>query len=216
MPTPAAGAAKPALTDTPPELLARIAELIPDANGLLAQTSHDMRWQLGRQQPRPPYHFHVFLDTYAAVSNASRRDLMLSALEAQAQRFRLMSIEIPDFVLDEPADRRIHPPRLASERGVVRFGVVLGGRGAALESLDLSNTHITTWREIDLALPSFWRSNSWTCPSTSSATTSRDATTRSSGWRTTWGCVSSSSSLVCCTGSSSLSRSWWCAGRSRR
>ncbi len=154
MATPAGGAAKPPLANMPPELVARIAELIPDATGRLAQSSHDIRQQLGRLQPRPPYHFHAFLDTYPAANNKERRDLMLSALEAQAERFRLLSIEIPDFVLDEMADVRIHPPRFAPERGAVRLGAVLGGRGAALESLDLSNTHITTWREVDLALPS--------------------------------------------------------------
>jgi Leucine-rich repeat (LRR) protein len=70
----------------------------------------------------------------------------------QARRFRLLSIEMPGFDVDEDAVTaiNIHAP----ERGGPRLGLVLANHCAALESLDLSITGITTWREIRTGLRS--------------------------------------------------------------
>jgi Leucine-rich repeat (LRR) protein len=137
------------LTD---DLLSQVLKHSPDANGRLALVSHGVRRRLAAVQPKPPLWFHVLLDQYPQATDAQRRESMLSALEAQAPRFRLLSIEMPGFDLDEDPATAVNA--LAPLRGAVRLAAVLQRHGAALESLDLSLTGISAWREIRNALRS--------------------------------------------------------------
>jgi hypothetical protein len=77
---------------------------------------------------------------------------MLAALEAQATRFSLTSITMPDFELDAPGNALLHPPMLAPERGAVRLAAVMQ-RCPALETLDVARTRVDRWEELSDALP---------------------------------------------------------------
>ena len=142
------------LLDAPAEVLGKILEHTPAANDMVTATSSAIRRQLATLQPLAPAVFHVFLDQFPLDTQSRRREIMLAALETQSEQFRLRSIEIPDFVLDEEIEPRPHPPQLAHERGAVWLTVVLWRRCAALESLDLGRTRIENWSEIGRALPS--------------------------------------------------------------
>jgi hypothetical protein len=108
----------------PPEVVDRIAKLIPANVALLAAVNTSIRTQSGAAAPKWPRVFHVFLDAYMQASDSERRESMLAALEAQATRFSLTSIKMPDFELDAAADDDAHPPMLAPERGAVRLEAV--------------------------------------------------------------------------------------------
>ena len=133
------------------DTLRQLVEHSPGENGRLAMVSKAMRGRLSVLHPKPPLWFHVLLDTYPAMTDRQRRASMLSELEMQARRFRLLSIEMAGFNLDE--DAAIVQP-LGLERGGPRLGAVLAQHGAALESLDLSRTGIAVWREIRAGLRS--------------------------------------------------------------
>jgi hypothetical protein len=112
------------LARLPPEVVAQIAGFAPDKAALLAAASVSQRTQSGAAAPKWPRVFHVFLDAYMQASDSERRESMLAALEAQATRFSLTSITMPDFELDAAADDDAHPPMLAPERGAVRLAAV--------------------------------------------------------------------------------------------
>jgi hypothetical protein len=133
------------------DALRQLVEHSPGENGRLAMVSQAMRGRLEVLHPKPPLWFHVLLDTYPAMTDRQRRASMLSELEMQARRFRLLSIEMAGFDLDE--DMTIVQP-LGLERGGPRLGAVLAQHCAALESLDLSRTGIAVWREIRTGLRS--------------------------------------------------------------
>lgn len=141
------------LLDSPADVVSRVLELTAPANGLVARTSRGLRQRLQALAPLPPLWFHVLSSQYPGANEAQRRDSMLAALEAQSVRFRLVSIEMPGFLLDDPDRAQAHPPFLPPERGAVRLAAVLQTRCAALQSLDLTDTEIEVWREIDAALP---------------------------------------------------------------
>ncbi len=117
-------AATDLLAQVPPEVLDRIAKQVPANVALLAAASGSLRAQSGAAVPKWRRLFHVFLDTYPQASGSERRESMLAALEAQATRFSLLSITMPDFVLDADDNPFIHPPMLAPERGAVRLAAV--------------------------------------------------------------------------------------------
>ena len=123
------------------DALRQLLEHSPGENGRLAQVSKAMRGRLSVLEPKPPLWFHVLLDQYPQATDSQRRESMLRELELQARRFRLLSIEMPGFDLDEDVITviNIHAP----ERGGPRLEAVLTQHGAALESLDLSTTGIT-------------------------------------------------------------------------
>ena len=112
------------LASIPPEVVDRIAKLVPTKVALLAAASGSQRAQSGAAAPKWPRVFHVFLDTHRHFSDSERRESMLAALEAQAARFSLLSITMPDFELDAEANALTHPPMLAPERGAVRLAAV--------------------------------------------------------------------------------------------
>ena len=142
------------LTDASPELLGQVLQHAPVANGLVDRTSQGLRRRLAALVPLPPMWFHVLSNQYPAATEAQSCVSMLAALEAQARRFRLLSIEMPGFTLDIPDRALAHPPFLPSERGAVRLTEVLRTRCAAMECLDLTHTDIELWGEIGAALPS--------------------------------------------------------------
>jgi hypothetical protein len=129
------------IMDLYPDALRQLLEHSPGDNGRLAMVSQAMRGRLAVLVPKPPLWFHVLLDQYPQATDGQRRASMLSELEMQARRFRLLSIEMPGFDVDEntvpPVQDR--SPRLAA---------VLTTECAALESLDLSTTGISMWLEI--------------------------------------------------------------------
>ena len=129
-----------------PDALRQLLEHSPGDNGRLAMVSQAMRGRLAVLVPKPPLWFHVLLDTYPQATDSQRRESMLSQLEMQARRFRLLSIEMPGFDVDENAV----PP--VQNRGGPRLAAVLATHCAALESLDLSTTGISMWLEIRNAL----------------------------------------------------------------
>jgi Leucine-rich repeat (LRR) protein len=133
------------------DALRQLVEHSPGDNGRLAMVSQAMRGRLSVLDPKPPLWFHVLLDTYPAMTDRQRRASMLSELQMQARRFRLLSIETPGFDVDE--DMTVLQP-LGHERGGPRLGAVLAQHCAALESLDLSRTGIAVWREIRTGLRS--------------------------------------------------------------
>ena len=108
----------------PPEAVQHIAGHAPEKAALLAAASGSQRAQSGAAAPKWPRFFHVFLDTHRHFSDSERRESMLAALEAQAARFSLLSITMPDFELDAEANALTHPPMLAPERGAVRLAAV--------------------------------------------------------------------------------------------
>jgi hypothetical protein len=77
-------------------------------------------------------------------SESDRYEMMLTVLETESRWFRLLSIEMVAFVLDEhPQVRQRHPPLVATERGTVWLVVVLHQTHCvSLESLDLTYTSI--------------------------------------------------------------------------
>ena len=107
------------LLDAPAEIVARVLELTPAANGRVAATSKAMRAQLAALHSPAPAYFHVFIDEYPGATDSQRRDSMLTALESQARLFRLLAIEIPDFILDEDTYPR-HTPPSSRRRGAHR------------------------------------------------------------------------------------------------
>jgi len=107
-----------------PETVAQIAGHAPDNTALLAAASTSLRAQSAAAVPRWPRFFHAFLDAYPQASGSARRESMLAALEAQATRFSLTSITMPDFELDAVLVPPPHPPQLAPERGAVRLAAV--------------------------------------------------------------------------------------------
>lgn len=115
---------RPLLTLLPPETVAQIARNVPDKAALLAAASTSLRAQSAAAVPKWRRRFHVFLDAYRQASLSERRESMLAALEAQATRFSLLSITMPDFVLDADLNPLTHPPQLAPERGAVRLAAV--------------------------------------------------------------------------------------------
>ncbi len=112
------------LARLPPEVVAQIAGHAPAQAALIAAVNTSIRTQSGAARPKWPRVFHVFLDAYMQASDSERRESMLSALEAQATRFSLTSITMPDFELDAPGNALLHPPMLAPERGAVRLAAV--------------------------------------------------------------------------------------------
>jgi hypothetical protein len=142
------------LAEAPPELLGHILQYAPEANGLVARTSEGMRRRFETLVPFPPLWFHVLSNQYPTVTESQRCESMLTELETQDRWFRLFSIEMPGFVLDDP-NRALTPlPFLTTERGAVRLAAVLDQRCAALECLDLTHTSIEQWCEIGAARPS--------------------------------------------------------------
>jgi len=93
------------------------------------------------------------LRNMAANSNAERRADLLTRLEADCNRYTLVSIEMPDFVLDPEQLDNQDSPGPEEARGAPRLAAVLR-RCPDLECLNLSHTGVTIWREIGLALPS--------------------------------------------------------------
>ena len=132
------------------DALRQLLEHSPGDNARLARVSQAMRGRLSVLEPKPPLWFHVLLDQYPQATDSQRRESMLLQLEMQARRFRLLSIEMPGFDVDEDVSTaiNIHAP----ERGGPRLAAVLALHCAALESLDLSTTGITRWTEIRNAL----------------------------------------------------------------
>jgi predicted component of type VI protein secretion system len=108
----------------PADVVAQIAAFAPAQAALIAAVNTSIRAQSGAAVPKWRRLFHVFLDTYPQASGSERRESMLAALEAQATRFSLLSITMPDFVLDADDNPFIHPPMLAPERGAVRLAAV--------------------------------------------------------------------------------------------
>jgi Ran GTPase-activating protein (RanGAP) involved in mRNA processing and transport len=136
----------------PPEVVAQIAGNAPAQAALFAAVNTSIRTQSGAAAPKWPRVFHVFLDAYMQASDSERRESMLAALEAQATRFSLTSISMPDFELDAPGNAQLHPPMLAPERGAVRLAAVME-RCPALETLDVARTRVDRWGELSDALP---------------------------------------------------------------
>ena len=108
----------------PPEAVQHLAGHAPEKAALLAAASGSQRAQSGAAVPKWRRFFHVFLDTYPQASVSERRESMLAALEAQATRFSLLSITMPNFALDADGNPATHPPQLAPERGAVRLAAV--------------------------------------------------------------------------------------------
>jgi hypothetical protein len=107
-----------------PEVVAQIVSHAPAQAALIAAVNTAIRAQSGAAAPKWPRVFHVFLDAYMQTSDSERRESMLFALEAQATRFNLTSITMPDFELDAPGNALLHPPMLAPERVAVRLAAV--------------------------------------------------------------------------------------------
>jgi len=135
-----------------PDALRQLVDHSPGDNGRLAMVSQAMRGRLAVLVPKPPLWFHVLLDQSPQATDSQRRESMLSELETQARRYRLLSVEIPGFDLDEDVATAVNV--LAPERGGPRLAVVLATECAALEALDLSLTGVTRWREIRTGLRS--------------------------------------------------------------
>jgi hypothetical protein len=112
------------LTLLPADVVANIAGQAPEKAALLAAASGSLRTQSGAAVPKWRRFFHVFLDTYPQASGSESRESMLAALEAQATRFSLLSITMPNFPLDADGNPATHPPQLAPERGAVRLAAV--------------------------------------------------------------------------------------------
>ena len=141
------------LREAPRDLFHAIVALTPGANARLAQTSHAVRARLAAAAPLPPAWFYANLDAFPALTEAQRRESLLAELETKARRFRLVSIDLAGFLLDELVANPPPPPLLAPERGAVRLADVLVRSGASLEALDLSFARIEQWAEIEAALP---------------------------------------------------------------
>jgi hypothetical protein len=140
------------MLDLHADALRQLLEWNAGSNGRMGQLSKAMRGRLSVLEPKPPLWFHVLLDQYPQSTDRQRRESMLRQLELQARQFRLLSIEMPGFVLDEDVTtvNIAHAP----ERGGPRLAVVLAQHCEELESLDLSVTGITRWLEIRNALRS--------------------------------------------------------------